>query len=102
MPSLEQIDSLLESEPDDTFLHYCRAMELIKTDRLDDALVSFDRVLELDANYCAAYYHQGQTLITAGRHDEARKILETGRTVSDTVGDLKTRDEIAGLLEILS
>jgi predicted Zn-dependent protease len=101
MPSLEQIETLLESEPEDVFLHYCRAMELAKVDRVDDALASFDRTLELDANYCAAYFHKGQTLIAAGRLDDARGVLSHGRSVAEATGDNHTRDEIAGLLETI-
>ena len=98
MPSLEQIDALLEGDPDDVFLNYCRAIELAKADRIDEAAAGFDRVLALDADYCAAHFHKGQTLLNAGRRDEARAALEAGRQAADAVGDLKTRDEITDLL----
>ena len=101
MPTLEQLDALLADEPDDVFLHYSRAMELSKQSRVDEAVEAFDRSLELDETYCAAYYHKGRTLIDAGRCDEARAVLTAGQTAAERAGDAHTRDEIAGLLDTL-
>ncbi len=54
MPTIDEIRNLLRNEPGDVFLNYSLAM-LQKKEGLDkEALVSFDRCIELDPDYIAA------------------------------------------------
>ena len=62
---MEQLERLLAAEPDDAFLNFALAMELAKIERLEDAVARFERAIELDAGYCAAYYQKAKTLLQA-------------------------------------
>lgn len=99
MPSIEQIKKLLAAEPDDVFLNYSLAMELAKLDRVDDSLAQYNRVLELDPAYCAAYYHQGKTYLESGRHDDAKDVLQRGMEAARKAGDGHAEGEMRELLD---
>ena len=58
MSRLEQLERMLAEEPDDPFLNFSLAMELARLQRPDESLRQFDRVLELDAGYCTAYFQK--------------------------------------------
>jgi tetratricopeptide (TPR) repeat protein len=89
---------MLAKEPDDVFLNFGLAMEWAKEGDIELALAQFDRVLILDANYTGAYFHKANTLIAAGRGDEARDVLTRGITVAKEQSNDHAAEEMAGLL----
>lgn len=102
MPSREQIEKLLKAEPDDVFLNFGLAMELSKANLADEAIARFDRVIQLDPTYTAAYYHQGNTLIALGRSEEAKPILRAGVEASRQAGNPHAESEMQALLDGIS
>jgi tetratricopeptide (TPR) repeat protein len=100
MPSAEKIRAMLEREPNDVFLNFGLAMELSKND-LDAALAQFDHVIQIDPDYCGAYFHKGKTLIAAGRDDEGRQELRRGIETANRIGDAHAAGEMTELLESL-
>ncbi len=101
MPSIEQIREKLQEEPDDVFLNYSLAM-LQKKDGLDqEALASFDRCIELDPDYIAAYFHKGMYLASLGEVEQARTILETGIERARGCGDEHALGEMTEFLASL-
>ena len=101
MSRLEQIKSMLRDEPDDVFLNFSLAMELVSAGRKEEALAAFDRVLELDGTYHVAHLRKGLLLIDLGHHEEAREVLAAGARVAGDAGDSHARDEMAGVLATL-
>jgi len=55
--------------------------------RLDDAVATFRRVHELDAQYVAAYFMCAQVLAEKGDTDAARAELDAGMKAARAVGD---------------
>ena len=101
VPSIEQIREKLQEEPDDVFLNYSLAM-LQKKDGLDqEALASFDRCIELDPDYIAAYFHKGMYLASLGEVEQARTILETGIERARGCGDEHALGEMTEFLASL-
>ena len=98
MSRREKIQAMLAKEPDDVFLNFGLAMEWAKEGNVESALAQFDRVLELDATYTGAYFHKGNTLIAAGRGDEAREVLTRGVAVAQRQGNDHAAEEMTGLL----
>ena len=98
MPTIEQLERLLESNPEDVFLNYALAMEFVKVGRTDDALLRFERTLDLDRAYVAAYFHKGRLLINLGRIEDARATLSEGVDVAANVSNEKARRELSELL----
>ena len=100
MPTREQLEVLLAEDPDDVFLNFGLAMELAKQEPPDPALGRFDRVLELDRDYCAAYYQKGRLLLGLERKDEARAVLTAGVAAARRCGDTHAATEMGELLSL--
>jgi len=100
MPNREQLEKLLASNPDDVFLNFGLAMELAKQEPKDAALERFQRVIELDPDYTAAYYQKARLLIGLVRQAEAREVLTVGVAAAERVGDRHAATEMGELLEL--
>ena len=97
----EKIRKLLEQEPDDTFLNFSLAMEFAKDQNWDAAIAQFDRVIEIDNGYVAAFFHKGQTLVKMGETDRAQETLKAGITRAAEVGDLHAKGEMEDFLQMI-
>src|SRR5690606_10197121 len=60
VPSIEQLQKLLQAEPDDTFLLYALAQEQAKSGNLGDAIATYDRVIALDPGHAYAWFHKAR------------------------------------------
>jgi predicted Zn-dependent protease len=87
MARIEEIEKLLASNPDDAFLNFALAMELVKAGQAEEAAGRFDRVTRLDPDYITAYRQWSHMLITLGRKDEARAVLLRGIEAATRAGD---------------
>ncbi|MDF1808597.1 MAG: tetratricopeptide repeat protein [Phycisphaerales bacterium] len=99
MPSIAQLEKLLTIDPEDPFVHYGLAQELAKSGELDRAIESYSKVIELDPNYCYAYYFKGQTLDQLGKQAEAKSIIAEGIEAAKQVQDGKALSELSTLLQ---
>ena len=80
---------------------YGLAMEYRSAGDVDNALITFRRVHEIDARYVAAYFMCAQMLAELGRPDEARDEVKRGLQVARDVGDAHAVGEMSSLLESL-
>lgn len=87
MSRLEQIEKLLAADPDDAFLNFSLAMEYQSADRTDDALKQYDRTIQADPAYLAAYMRKSEMLMASHRFDEARPALTQAIEVARKAGD---------------
>ncbi len=78
MPRLEQLEALLAAEPDDVFLNYSLAMELIKAGRHEESVARLGRVIELNPDYITAYLQRGKLLLQMGDRQGAKEVLLAG------------------------
>jgi len=101
MTRREKLQVLLEKQPDDAFLHYALAMELVKEGESVAALESFDGALRLDAGYVAAHYQKANALVSLDRADEARTTLNAGIAAARAKGDAHSEEELRALLSSL-
>lgn len=99
MSRIDQLQKLLAAEPDDVFLNFALAIELAKGGRREEGVAQFDKVLALDPNYVAAYYHKANTLIALERAEAARTTLETGIAQARSIGEAHAASEMATLLD---
>ncbi|MEM1329939.1 MAG: tetratricopeptide repeat protein [Planctomycetota bacterium] len=102
MPSIEQLENLLRSDPDDTFVLYGLAQEYAKAGDTDASVAHYDRVIALDPHYHYAYFHKARALDEDGRTDEAVETLRAGLAKAQEAGEAKASNEIAGLLDELT
>jgi len=101
MPTVEQLERLEASDPNDPFIAYALALELAKQGEHDRALEAFDRCLALDADYLYAYFHKARSLEALGRVPDATALLEAGAARARKIGDAKALAEITGYRDAL-
>ena len=101
MSRLEKLESLLKKEPDDSFLNFGIAMELAKAGRFEESIAQFDRTIELNPNYIAAYFQKGRTLISMGSEDRAKEALQLGIRQANLCGEAHAAGEMQELLATL-
>jgi len=102
MSRIAKLRSLLEDQPTDVFLNFGLAMELLKDDQKEEAIALFDRTLELDPGYLAAYMQKASALIALGRREQAKATLAEGIAVAGTAGDSHAADQAQKILDSLA
>ena len=60
MSRLSQIEEMLKSEPNDSFLNYALALEYAKANDVAKAIQFIETLLSKDENYLGAYYQLGK------------------------------------------
>ncbi len=101
MSRRDKLEGLLEQHPDDVFLNFGLAMELVKEGLAEEALARFDHVLELDPGYVVAHYQKGTTLVSLRRLDDACSALEAGIEAAQAAGDSHARDKMTDLMDTI-
>ena len=76
----EQIISLLQADPKDSFLLFAFAKELENEEDWIEAKKTYESILNNDESYVALYYHYGKLLERMLQIEEARKIYKEGLT----------------------
>ena len=99
---MSQLKNMLESEPDDAFCLYGIAMEYAKDGQSERAIAHFDRTIEVQPDYCYAYYHKARCLMDDDKYEDARQTLEIGLEQARESGDIHAEGEIEALLGELS
>jgi tetratricopeptide (TPR) repeat protein len=97
----EMLEQFVAQKPGDAFALYGLALECAKTGDDQAAAIHFQKLLETNPGYVAAYYQFGQFLSRQGRLDEARKLLSDGIVVAQKTGDAHARDEMQAALNSL-
>lgn len=98
---LEALQNLLSQNPNDTFARYGLAMEYTRNGDLEKAVEEYGKLLAVNPDYAAAYFHAGQTYEKMGREEDARAMYRKGIEVTTRTGDLHTRSELQGVLDLL-
>lgn len=98
---LEALRGMLQQDPNNAFVRYGVAMELVNSGDLEGAAAEFAKLREVNPNYAAAYYHGGQTLEKLGRTDEAIAVYRAGVAVTTASGDGHARSEMEAALSML-
>ncbi len=101
MNRLEQLHKLLEKTPADPFLTYGIALEHKKAGEPKFAVEWLDKTIQIDSQYCYAYYQKGQVLESMGHTDQARHAYNEGIKASRAAGDAHAMSEIQGALDML-
>ena len=95
---VEMLRGFIAQKPQYPFPRYALAHELKNAGDLEGALAEFEVLLRDSPEYVASYLHAGGTLVSLGRHDQARDVFQRGIAQCARVGDTKTRGEIESAL----
>ena len=98
---LTTLFSMLDRQPNDTFLLYGIGMEYKKLDDLPRAIEFFNKVLAVDSGYCYAYYQRAQAQEMSGDVPAAQASYQEGIAAATRVGDSHAKSELEGALQML-
>lgn len=102
MNRIATLNEILSQDPNNAFARYGLAMEFANSGQAERALEEFGRLIAAHPDYAAGYFMAAQTLTKAGRHEEARTMLEKGIAAAQRKGDSHAASEMQGMLDELS
>lgn len=91
---VEQLQKMLQLAPKDAFLAYALGLEYQKLNKHAAACSFFDKALETDSQYLAAYYQKAISLYAHELVKEAIECLEIGLGAAKALGDTKAQAEM--------
>lgn len=95
------LNQVLSQNPDDAFARYGLAMEYSKAGEVERALEEFGKLLSTHPDYTAGYFMAAQTLASANRVDESKKMLVDGISSARRTGNTHAQSEMTTMLEEL-
>ena len=95
------LTEILSQNPGDVFARYGLAMEHANQGQTDASLEEFERLLSAHPDYTPGYFMAAQTLVKAGRTEEARSRLTQGIASAQRTGNQHALGEMQALLEEL-
>ena len=96
---LEQLHRLHNADPKDPFLAYGIALEHGKAGAHDDAITWLNKTLELDSQYCYAFFQKAKMLDLKGETTSAQQVLRDGIETAKQAGDDHAAEEMKVLME---
>jgi Tfp pilus assembly protein PilF len=98
---MQKLQAMHAKAPDDTFLLYAIALEHKKLNQPDQAIAWFGKVIDKDANYCAAYHQAALTHEQTGDLEAAKKSYRDGIAAAGRKGDSHAMGEMQAALEMI-
>lgn len=98
---LEQLLSMLEQEPTDTFLQYAIAMEYFSAGEFEKALTCFNNIIDSNPDYLAAYYQTGKCHEGLIQFEDAKRVYKKGIELAERQNKTKTGNELREALFLL-
>lgn len=93
---LNQLQTLLDASPDDTFLLFAIAKEYEKAGDLDSALNYYLKLKAEDSEYVGLYYHLGKLYEVKDQLETAVAVYDEGMQIAKRQGDRHALSELAG------
>jgi predicted Zn-dependent protease len=101
MDKIAMLTEILTQNPGDAFARYGLAMEYANKGEPDASVAEFDRLLSTHPDYTAGYFMAAQTLVKAGRKDEAKERLSQGIASARRTGNQHALGEMEAFLDDL-
>jgi len=98
MDKIAGLKEILTLDPKSSFARYGIAMELAGRGETAAALEEFDVLLANDPDYTAGYFMAAQTLVAAGRNQEAIERLKAGIGCAARSGNTHALSEMQAML----
>jgi tetratricopeptide (TPR) repeat protein len=101
MDRITLLTEILTANPEDAFARYGLALEYSKAGQTEDALKEFKTLIEKNPDYTPGYFMAAQTLASASRIDEAKRMLVDGIASARRTGNQHAQSEMTAMLEEL-
>ena len=96
---IEKIKQMLQAEPNDAFLQYSLAMELVSAERFGEAVTAFRACVELDESNLPAHVEAAKAMRSAGDLQAAREMFAMAMELAALQGESHVRDYIQQQLD---
>ena len=93
------LKQFLDANPNDSFARYGLAMEHIRTGDAQAAISEFQKLVEINPDYTAAFQMAAQTLIKIGQNHDAKSWLEGGIACAARTGNSHAKAEMQAMLD---
>jgi tetratricopeptide (TPR) repeat protein len=94
MNRIEKIIEMLQDQPKDSFLKHALALEYIKIDKEDEAIIQFVELLNNEPDYVGSYYHLAKLYERNQQTDAAIEIYTKGMEVAKKLKDNHNLNEL--------
>jgi len=102
MPTrLQQLQLMLEQEPNDEFLQYAITVEYFSAGEIQKAIEGLENILQNNPTYLAAYYQLGKCYETQSQTEKAKEVYGKGIDIAHQQGKTKTLGELREALFLL-
>ncbi|MCW3084820.1 MAG: tetratricopeptide repeat protein [Bacteroidetes bacterium] len=101
MSRLQQLQQMLQDEPNDSFLNYALALEYAKENDLSQAISIIEKIVERDENYLGAYYQLGKLYEQQNLSEKAISTYHKGITIAKAQNNKKAQGELNEALWML-
>jgi tetratricopeptide (TPR) repeat protein len=95
---IDKLRGFIAARPADPFPRYALALEHRNGGDHAGAWATFEELLAAHPDYCAAYLHAGNALVSLGRVDEARALWRQGVEICRKQGDSHAAGELESAL----
>ncbi|OAB60547.1 hypothetical protein AY599_23410 [Leptolyngbya valderiana BDU 20041] len=102
MDRIAQLSSMLQADPDDTFVLYSLGQEHAKAGRHEEAIGYYEKCIEADAGEHYAYFHMARSLEAQGEEERAVEVLTRGLARATADGNQKAAGELQTYLAQLA
>jgi predicted Zn-dependent protease len=99
MDKIAMLSEILQQNPKDAFARYGLAMAYAGEGKTEDALREFATTTDHNPDYVPAYQMSAQTLVKAGKFDEARARLQAGLAACERTGNTHAASEMGAMLD---
>lgn len=98
---LDQILKMLETHPNDPFLHYASALEYEKLEQFEQAIAILEKLVIEQPEYLPTYFKTGQLHEVLGNTERAIELYQKGKHLARIQKDFKTEGELSEALMLL-
>ncbi len=96
--NISKLAKQLKESPDDSFLKFALALELLKVGQNNKALSLFKNILSSQPDYVGVYYHLGKLYEETGENNSALKCYKDGIAITTKLNDQHAKSELQGAL----
>lgn len=97
---LEMLEQFVKDSPKDSFCWYGLALEYKSLGRIDEAVQTLKRLVEMDPDYSSAFLQLGN-LLRDSSPSEAKAIFQRGVQAAQRKGEWKNKSEMEAALQEL-
>ncbi len=98
---LLQIQEMLKSEPNDSFLNYALALELAKSNEIKKSIEIIEALLQREPDYLGAYYQLGKFYEQSNSMEKSIEAYSRGIVIAKKNNNRKAESELNEALFVL-